>query len=60
MKMFIDSNVFIEYSKDNPKAVKILEKVFESTRVKPCINDVVYSEVAYIFIRTHSEKTTLN
>lgn len=54
MKMFIDSNLFIEHSKGNSKAVEILENVLGNREVY--INDVVYSEVAYIFIRANSGK----
>jgi predicted nucleic acid-binding protein len=55
MKMLIDSNIFVEYSKGNPKAVKIMENVLGADELY--INDVVYSEVAYIFIRTDSGKS---
>ena len=54
MKMFIDSNVFVEYAKANPKAVQLLENIFEKDLY---INDVVYSEVTYIFIRVDSGKS---
>ena len=56
MKMFIDSNIFVEYSKDNPKAVDIIENLFGKFK-ELYINDIVYSEVAYIFIRTDSGKS---
>ncbi|MHA1578262.1 MAG: type II toxin-antitoxin system VapC family toxin [Candidatus Freyarchaeota archaeon] len=55
MKMLIDSNIFVEYSKGNPKAVKIMENILGTKELY--INDVVYSEVAYIFIRTDSGKS---
>ncbi|MHA1262079.1 MAG: type II toxin-antitoxin system VapC family toxin [Candidatus Freyarchaeota archaeon] len=55
MKMLIDSNIFVEYSKGNPKAVKIMENILGTEELY--INDVVYSEVAYIFIRTDSGKS---
>ncbi len=54
MKIFLDSNVFIEHFKGNRKATSLLEKVVGE---KIYINEVVYSEVAYISIRIFSEKT---
>jgi predicted nucleic acid-binding protein len=57
MKIFIDSNVFIEHSKGNRNASILLEKAVGEELY---INDVVYSEVAYIFIRIVSGKTHLD
>ncbi len=57
MKIFIDSNIFIEYFKDNPEAVKLFESVFRITDVKLYINEIVYSEVTYVFIKTVSGKS---
>ena len=41
MKIFIDSNVFVECAKANPKAVQLVKNFFEKDLY---INDVVYSE----------------
>lgn len=54
MKVFLDSNIFIEHFKGNKKASSLLERVIGEELY---INEVVYSEVAYIFIRTFSEKS---
>ena len=54
MKMFIDSNVFIEYSKGKNTAVRLLESVAENNLF---INGIVYSEVAYIFLRVSSQQS---
>ncbi|RLG72052.1 MAG: VapC toxin family PIN domain ribonuclease [Methanobacteriota archaeon] len=51
MRIFVDSNVFIEYSKGDHKAAELLERVIGEELY---INGVVYSEVAYIFIRAAS------
>lgn len=54
MKVFLDSNIFIEHFKGNRKATSLLERVIGEELY---INEVVYSEVAYIFIRTFSGKS---
>ncbi|WP_202318888.1 type II toxin-antitoxin system VapC family toxin [Archaeoglobus neptunius] len=54
MKIFLDSNIFIEHFKGNKNASSLLERVIGEELY---INEVVYSEVAYIFIRTFSEKS---
>jgi len=46
----VDSNVFIEALKGNPEAEKILTRLFHSD-ARVFINDVVFSEVMYHFIR---------
>lgn len=53
MKMFLDSNIFIEHFKGNKKATALLESLIGE---KLYINEVVYSEVAYITIRLLSGK----
>ncbi|WP_457751092.1 type II toxin-antitoxin system VapC family toxin [Thermococcus sp.] len=46
----MDSNIFIEALKGNPVAEKILIRLFHSND-RVFINDVVFSEVMYHFIR---------
>jgi predicted nucleic acid-binding protein len=53
MRIFLDSNIFIEQFKGNRKASSLLERVIGEELY---INEVVYSEVAYISIRMFSEK----
>ncbi len=53
MRVFLDSNIFIEHFKGNRKAGSLLGRVIGEELY---INEVVYSEVAHIFIRTFSEK----
>jgi len=57
MKVFLDSNIFIKFSKNMPKAVMLVKELFKNLDVEIFINDVVYSEVSFIFIRVHSEKS---
>ncbi|MFA4647513.1 PIN domain-containing protein [Pyrococcus kukulkanii] len=49
MSLFLDSNVIIEFAKDNPKAVKLLETLFNG-EFRVFINSIVYSEVFFIFL----------
>ncbi|MHA1246989.1 MAG: hypothetical protein ACTSPE_06655 [Candidatus Thorarchaeota archaeon] len=49
----IDSNIFVEYAKGSPNAVQILEHVVR-TAGKLCVKDIIYSEAAFISIRTNS------
>jgi predicted nucleic acid-binding protein len=55
-RVLIDSNVFIEYFKGNPKASAMLNFLL-STDYELFINAIVYSEVVFIFV---SSKTGLS
>ena len=55
-RVLIDSNVFIEYFKGNPKASAILDSLL-SDDYESFINAIVYSEVVFIFV---SSKTGLS
>ncbi len=58
-KIFVDSSVFVEHFKENPKAVKLMEAILSRADFKIFVNDIVYSEVAYVFIRTKARKSHL-
>jgi len=53
MKIFLDSNIFTEHFKGNKKATAFLKGLIGEELY---INEVVYSEVAYITIRILSGK----
>ncbi|NJE09576.1 type II toxin-antitoxin system VapC family toxin [Thermococcus sp. MAR1] len=48
-RVLIDSNVFVEYLKGNPKAMKVLSSLL-SSEYEIFINAIVYSEVVFLFI----------
>jgi len=58
-KIFIDSSVIVEYLKDNKRAVDLMNAILGRVDLEAYVNDVVYSEVAYIYIRTKSGKSHL-
>jgi len=46
--LFLDSNIFIEFFKENEKVIEIFNFILkESDKVKICINAIVWSEVVY-------------
>ena len=54
--LFLDSNVIIEFAKDNPRAVELLEYIFKH-KFTTFINGIVYSEVFFIFIKAKTGKS---
>ncbi len=58
-KIFVDSSVIVEYLKGNEKAIGLINTILGKTNFKAYTNDIVYSEVAYVFIRTKSGKSHL-
>ena len=58
-KIFVDSSVIVEYLKDNERAVDLMNAILNRIDLEAYVNDVVYSEVAYIYIRTKSGKSHL-
>ena len=58
-KIFVDSSVIVEYLKENERAVNLMDTILNRTDLEVYINDVVYSEVAYVYIRTKSGKSHL-
>ena len=55
MSLFLDSNVIIEFAKDNPKAVKLLETLFNG-EFRVFINSIVYSEFLHILKGKNRER----
>ena len=58
-KIFVDSSVIVEYLKENERAVNLMDTILNRTDLEVYINDIVYSEVAYVYIRTKSGKSHL-
>jgi predicted nucleic acid-binding protein len=58
-KIFLDSSVLVEYFKERTEAVELVEYIFSRSDFRVFVNDIVYSEVAYIFIRTKAGKSHL-
>ncbi len=58
-KIFLDSSVLVEYFKGKTEAVELLEHILSRIDFRIFVNDIVYLEVAYIFIRTRAGKNHL-
>lgn len=54
--LFLDSNVIIEFAKNNPRAVELLDYIFMG-KFTTFINGIVYSEVFFIFIKAKTGKS---
>ncbi|HHI00587.1 MAG TPA: PIN domain-containing protein [Thermococcus litoralis] len=54
--LFLDSNVIIEFAKNNPRAVELLDYIFKG-KFTTFINGIVYSEVFFIFIKVKTGKS---
>ncbi|WP_258084501.1 type II toxin-antitoxin system VapC family toxin [Thermococcus thermotolerans] len=55
MSLFLDSNVFIEHFRGNPRANQLIETLFPGS-YSLFINDVVYNEVLFMYLKHRTGK----
>jgi len=55
-RIFIDSSVFIEALKGNPKAIELLKHAAQANMI--CVSSTVVSEVVYIYVREKTDSST--